>query len=280
MTTDLIARPSGDQQLIALWLHGRPAATQRAYSADTERLLIFIGRPLPRLTLDQLQAFTDSLSDLSPASTYRTLSAVKSLLTFGHRLGYLPANVGAALRLPKRKNTLAQRIMSEEQVQQILAKEPDRRAHLLIRLLYTSGGRISEIVGLRWRDTQPRGDAGQVVLFGKGGKTRVVLLGKATWAELVSTRSILDPNAPIFVGRKGKPLSAVQAWRIVKIAAERAGMGGVSPHWFRHAHASHALDRGAPISLVKETLGHADVSTTGNYLHARPEDSSARYLGV
>ncbi|MBU4356156.1 MAG: tyrosine-type recombinase/integrase, partial [Proteobacteria bacterium] len=64
-------------------------------------------------------------------------------------------------------------------------------------------------------------------------------------------------------------------------AAIRAGIeGAVSPHWLRHAHASHALDRGAPIHLVQATLGHASVATTGKYLHARPDDSSARYLGV
>jgi integrase/recombinase XerD len=69
--------------------------------------------------------------------------------------------------------------------------------------------------------------------------------------------------------------------RIVKAAANRAGIEApVSPHWLRHAHASHALDRSAPIHLVQATLGHASVSTTGKYLHARPEDSSARYLGV
>ncbi len=68
--------------------------------------------------------------------------------------------------------------------------------------------------------------------------------------------------------------------RVVKAAARQAGLGGaVSAHWLRHAHASHALDRGAPVSLVQATLGHASVATTGRYLHARPNDSSARYLG-
>ena len=65
----------------------------------------------------------------------------------------------------------------------------------------------------------------------------------------------------------------------MKRAAARAGIDlPVSPHWFRHAHASHALDRGAPIHLVQATLGHASIATTGRYLHARPRDSSSRYL--
>ena len=68
---------------------------------------------------------------------------------------------------------------------------------------------------------------------------------------------------------------------MVKAADERAGLGSdLSAHWLRHAHASYSLDRGAPIHLVQQTLGHASVATTGRYLHARPADSSARYLGV
>ena len=85
----------------------------------------------------------------------------------------------------------------------------------------------------------------------------------------------------MFRSRKSGPLDPSQVHRIVKAAAERAGLSAeVSAHWLRHAHASHSLDRGAPIHLVQQTLGHASVATTGRYLHARPTDSSARYLGV
>lgn len=89
-------------------------------------------------------------------------------------------------------------------------------------------------------------------------------------------------SAPVFPSRKGKgDLHPSQVHRIVQAAAVRAGVEvPVLPHWLRHAHASHALDRDAPIHLVQATLGHASVATTGKYLHARPEDSSARYLGV
>jgi integrase len=85
--------------------------------------------------------------------------------------------------------------------------------------------------------------------------------------------SLEDPHAPQ-VGVGGEV-------RAVDAAAKRAGLrAGVSPHWLRHAHATHALERGAPIHLVQATLGHASVVTTGRYLHARPSDSSARYLAV
>ena len=124
--------------------------------------------------------------------------------------------------------------------------------------------------------------AGQITVYGKGGKTRVVLLSSETWTELITLKDDGGSDHPVFASRKGKGhLHPSQVKRIVQAAAERAGIEApVSPHWLRHAHASHALDRGAPIHLVQATLGHASVSTTGKYLHARPEDSSARYLGI
>jgi len=149
---------------------------------------------------------------------------------------------------------------------------------------------VSELCSLKWRDTQERGDAGQVTIYGKGDKTRAVLLSPETWRELVSLRNGAGIDDPIFPPRERSPecaegdkvhLSPSQVQRIVTKAARRAGIDKpVSPHWLRHAHASHALDRGCPVHLVQATLGHASVATTGRYLHARPEDSSARYLGV
>ncbi len=100
----------------------------------------------------------------------RTLAAVKSLLAFGQRTGYLALNVGAALKLPPKKDRLAERILSETQVHRILALEPSKRNPVLLRLLYAGGLRVSELAALRWRDLQPRDDAGQVTILGSGNQ--------------------------------------------------------------------------------------------------------------
>ena len=272
---------STDTQLVALWLHGRSVHTQRAYRSDVKRFQAFSGQPLRRVTLGDVQGFADSLLHLSPASQSRILSAIKSLLAFGHRIGYLAYDVGQPLRLPRQKNRLAERILSEADVHRMLALEPSRRDRVLLRLLYAGGLRVSELCALAWRDAQERRDAGQIAVSGKGEKTRGVLLTPATWQELTGLRDGADPNAPIFRSRKGGHLDKSQVLRIVRLAGRRAGIDvAVSPHWLRHAHASHALERGCPIHLVQATLGHASVATTGRYLHARPSDSSARYLAV
>ena len=171
--------------------------------------------------------------------------------------------------------------MGETDVHRMLALEPDARNAAMLRLIYCAGLRISEVCGLAWRDMQAGDDAGQATVYGKGGKTRVVLLPASVWRALVQSRGDAGPDAPVFISQRKGQLDPSAVHRVVKAAAARAGLSAdVSAHWLRHAHASHALDRGAPIHLVQATLGHASVATTGRYLHARPNDSSARYLAV
>lgn len=275
---------SVDAQLIQLWVHGRSRHTRRYYQADAQRFLSFVSKPLVQATLADVQDFADSLetSGLASSSCGRTISSVKSLLAFGNRIGMLPTNAGAPLKAPTTKNTLAERILSEAEVQKLIVLEPNFRNQMMLKLLYAAGLRVSELCNLRWRDLQARSEAeGQINVYGKGGKTRVVLLPTTIWKELVSLRAAAGFNDPVFHSHKGGHLHPSQVMRIVRAAAHRAGIEtNVSPHWLRHAHASHSLDRGAPIHLVQATLGHASVATTGRYLHARPQDSSARYLEI
>jgi len=275
-----------DKVLLTRWLHGRPEHTRRAYHANIARFLGHARKPLAAITLHDVQAYADGLAaeGLAPATRARMLNVVKSLLSFAHETGYLPTNVGRPLRLPAVRSRLAERIPSEEDVLALLTHESDRRNHALIRLLYAGGLRVSETCALCWRDLAQRGAAGQVTVWGKGGYERAVLLTGGTWRELLSLRSPeAGPDDPVFQSRRGGPLSPNQAWRVVKAAAARAGLptaDALSPHWLRHAHASHALDRGAPISLVRECLGHASLATTSRYTHARPGDGSSRYLRI
>jgi integrase/recombinase XerD len=198
-------------------------------------------------------------------------------------LSYLPFDVGRVLRLPAIRNRLAERILPEAELHRILSLESNSRNRAILTLLYASGIRVSELCGLCWRDLAPNGDRGQVSVFGKGGVTRAIQIPASVWKLLNSLRtSKTAGDDAVFGSRKGKNggrLRPVAVLRIVRKAADRAGIElPVSPHWFRHAHASHALDRGAPIHLVQATLGHASITTTGRNLHARPKDSSSRFL--
>jgi len=287
-----VVRPSGlgpaqdsgqDARIVDLWLSLKASLhTRRAYAAELARFLGFVSKPLARVTLSDLQAWREHLGQgsLKPASINRALTAVKSLLAFAQETGYLPFNVGAAVKLHPHRDPLAQRILEESQVARLIDAAPEGRNRVLLKLLYASGVRVSEVCGLKWADTLARQEGGQITVYGKGGKTRTVLLKPKVWQQLLAIRGEAKAVDPVFRSRKGGgALDVSQVRRIVYVAARKAGLEQkVSPHWMRHAHASHALDRRAPIHLVQATLGHASVATTGRYLHARPTESSGLYL--
>ncbi len=274
---------SQDARLVELWLSLKTSPhTRRAYAAEAARFLAFVKRPLSWITLIDLQAWAQQLEQgsLKPASQNRAITALKSLFSFAQETGYLPLNVGAAVKLRPNRDTLAQRILEESQVARLIEAASEGRNRVLLKLLYVSGVRVSEICRLKWCDALARQEGGQLTVFGKGGKTRSVLLKPKVWQQLHALQGEAKAVDAVFRSRRGGgALDVSQVRRIVYAAAKKAGLEQkISPHWMRHAHASHALDRRAPIHLVQATLGHASVSTTGRYLHARPTDSSSFYL--
>jgi site-specific recombinase XerD len=297
--TSVVLPPSdtSDDLMVGRWLgkYRRSVHTRRGYEADTKAFRRFVAKSLHAVTANDIAGFADSLDDLAPATQARRLSAVKSLFAMLRREGYLPFDVAAAIQLPVIKDTLIERIMTEDAVQRLLwaAEAPPRSGRLnsrstrftkrnvaLLRLLYGSGMRISEACGLKWRDLTPRDDgAGQLNVVGKGGKSRPVLLTNSLWDRISVLRGNAGPDDPVFRSREAGALNPSQAHRIMKIAAERAKLPAeASVHWLRHAHASHALDRGCPVHVLQHTLGHASLTTTTRYSHVRPGDSSTRYL--
>lgn len=267
-----------DNALIELWLHGRSLHTVRAYRSDVARFRAFVAKPIVVVTLGELQAFADSLTGCE-ASRARTLGAVRSLLRFAHTTGAAPFNVGAALRIPKGRDGLADRILTERQVKRLRKAPASPRDVALIHLLYEGAFRRGEICGLRWSDAAAADDEGAfLTVLGKRKKTRTVRISKETWAMVAALRGDAPSNAPVFAGRAGA-LDPATVWRIVRSAARRAGIEApVSPHFLRHSHATHALERGAPMGLVRDTLGHDSLATTSRYVHARPKESSGKYL--
>jgi site-specific recombinase XerD len=210
---------------------------------------------------------------------------VKSLLSYAHRLGYAHFNAGAAVRVRSdarnRGATLAKRIISEVDVALLARGARTKRDRVLLEVLYAGGLRVSEVASLAWADVLVR-DKGQVQLSitGKGGIVRQVLLPAPVSKSLLALRGDAGVNDAVFASRKtGAQLGERAMLGLVKRAAARAGLEArVSPHWLRHAHASHAIDRGATLPEVQSTLGHGNIATTSGYPHARPESSSGLKL--
>lgn len=285
-----------DTQLIDLWLRGkRSEHTKRAYKTDLLRFGAFLetlpleadedlpARPegLRGTTAQHVQLFVEHLQaeDAAPASVRRRLSALKSLLSYAQKTGYLQYNVGAVIQAPEAHHRVTDRILSKEQIQAILSNAAGRDRALL-HYMYYSGVRISEAIKLRVRDLyRPDAEHLTVTVVGKGNKQRIVPLPvEKLWPVLGPFVEGLPPGAWVFPGRKGQHLSQGRAYRIVKMAARLARCPDASPHCLRHSHASHAIRNGAPVHVIQQTLGHASVATTSVYLHVEQGESSGMYL--
>jgi integrase/recombinase XerD len=266
---------TSDAHLIELWLAGRPESTQGVYRPVADEFLGFLGKSLQEATVADVVRWSEMLPG-SEATRSRKVSTLKSLLSYAHRTGYTLFNVGLPLRVPRPRNKLHERILEPAGVHAIIREATTGRDQILVRFLYASGARIAEVVQLRFQDI--RGN--RVTLNGKGRKTRTVIVPGPIAEELRSLRGARDLDTSfIFRSFRGRQLDVRNARQIVSDAAGDAGFD-VSPHWFRHAHASHALDNGAPIHLVAAGLGHANIATTSQYLHARPNDGASRFLEI
>ena len=275
-----IRRESNNEKLVRLFLHGRPETTQRAYSRVLDAFFSFVhDTPLDAVTLDDIQSYVDTLAGMKQSSIALHVMAIKSLYSFAKDTGAIQFNIASVVKAPKFKDEIASRILSQEDVIRMIALTTNKRDHAMLRLMYMTGIRVSEVAGLTWKDVNKREEGAQVTVFGKGSKTRYVLISQSMLDEL---KALGEQAGPLFKSRKGATALEERAiTRIVSEAAKRAGIDeAVSAHWLRHANASHALDNGATIAVVQSSLGHDSVATTSRYTHARPDDSTSRYIRI
>jgi integrase/recombinase XerD len=217
---------------------------------------------------------------LAPRSVARMLSSIRSFTAFAASEGSIPADPAAAVRPPKAPMRLPKAISVDQMEALLRAVDGDEPVQLrdraLLELLYATGARISEAVGLSVDDVtqDDESDIAVVRVTGKGDKQRIVPLGSyaraAIDAYLVRARPIFaargNATPALFLGARGARLSRQSAWLVIQAAAERADLAShVSPHTFRHSFATHLLEGGADVRVVQELLGHASVATTQIY---------------
>lgn len=208
---------------------------------------------------------------LAERTVARRLATLRSFQQFLKKRGTTGVEVGPEVKGPRLPKDLP-RTLSVEEIRKVLddaAWETDRdlRDKAVLELLYSTGIRVSELVGLRHRDLQTK--SGLLSVRGKGDKERRVPVGKTALSALKNygeTQSHSAPGDPIFVGRGQNPLSVRTVQRLVKQHLGRvARRSGLSPHLLRHTFATHLLDHGAELRAVQELLGHASLSSTQIY---------------
>ncbi|MEA5360036.1 site-specific tyrosine recombinase XerD [Amycolatopsis sp., V23-08] len=213
---------------------------------------------------------------LAASSAARALVAVRGLHKFAHAEGVTEHNPAREVRPPTPAKRLPKALPVDDVLRLLETPAPDGeralRDRALLELLYSTGARISEAVGLDLDDIDD--DERTVLLDGKGGKQRLVPIGRPAIAALhaytVRARPVLAAHgrgtAAMFLNVRGSRLSRQSAWQVLKDTAERAGIAAVvSPHTLRHSFATHLLEGGADVRVVQELLGHASVTTTQVY---------------
>ena len=265
---------------------GSAANTLRSYAGDLDRYLEHLrGRGLDDLAAvreDDVTSFVAALrsgpTPLAASSAARALAAVRGLHRFAVHDGLVGEDVARAVTPPALPQRLP-KALSIDQVEQLLAGCPGDgpaalRDRALLELLYSTGARISEAVGIDVDDLDPRQRT--VLLRGKGGKQRIVPVGRPALAAVdayaVRARPALATRGrgtpALLLNARGGRLSRQSAWHVLRQAAETAGLSAaVSPHTLRHCFATHLLAGGADVRVVQELLGHASVSTTQIYTH-------------
>jgi len=222
---------------------------------------------------DQVQALLagEHRRGLAPASLRGLASAWRSFFRYLAREGEVAINPATGLRSPRVKRKLPEVLDADEMTALVEVPGDDAEAvrdRALFELLYSSGLRVSELCGVRWRDLDM--SEGLLRVTGKGSKTRIVPVGsKALEAlEALKSKDMPDEGDPLVRGRGGKPLTpnGVRA-RLKKRARQQGVWKRVYPHLLRHSCASHLLESSGDLRAVQELLGHADIGTTQIYTH-------------
>jgi integrase/recombinase XerD len=267
---------------------GSCANTLDSYARDLRRYgahLVSSGvTELAGVSEEQVNSFLAALRDgtgehrpLAPSSAARTLIAARGLHRFAYREGLVPVDVAADVHPPSPPKRLPKALGVDEVLRLLEVFSADGgprclRDRALLELLYSTGARISEAVGLDRDDVDA--PARTVLLRGKGGKQRLVPVGRPALAALDAYLVRGRPGfaargrgtPAVFLNARGARLSRQSAWAVLREAAQRTGIAAaVSPHTLRHSFATHLLEGGADVRVVQELLGHASVTTTQVY---------------
>jgi integrase/recombinase XerD len=261
--------------------------TREAYGRDLRRLVAFATaaaiRSPAELGSRNLRDYIYHIKDLGLASTSirRNISAIRTYFRFLLSEGHLLKDPSERLETPQRWRSLPE-VLTVQEVERLLAAPTlddalAFRDRAMLELGYGCGLRVSEWITLQQRDVML--EEGLVRVFGKGSKERLVPIGRRAIAAVAIYRRELRPRLEkgegkgvLLLNSRGKPMSRMAAWQILRKYVERAGIERhVSPHTLRHSFATHLLEGGADLRAVQEMLGHADISTTQLYTHVDRE---------
>jgi integrase/recombinase XerD len=275
-----ITQAQTDLEIISLWLHGKAKSTTFNYIQAVQQFLSFTGKPLADIYYEDLVNYQKMLvmKGYKPSTQRTKVTAIKSLYSFCTKLGYLPINIAA--QIPNIKVNDSPRLKAiNKDVISLLVKEADsKRDKMIVKTLYLLGLRVSELINLRWSDFHILNGLVELEVIGKGNKPRTVLVPNDLYQDLLSIKSHYEY---IFISWQHETkLHRSTVNKLLRVLCDKLGIKSINPHAFRHSHATHALASGCDLSLLQQSLGHADIATTQKYLSIRQGEGSSTYLDI
>ena len=269
-----------EDKVINMWLLTMHSQNTRdAYLRDIFYFLFFCAKKIDEIKIEDIQNYMLNISNLKNTSQRRKLACIKSLFSFCLELGLLKHNPTKVIKLKKCTDCISDKLLTERQIKKIIESEYNLRNKLLLKMLYITGARVSEICNIKWNNFRVDDEYIYLSIIGKGEKHNTIIIPNHIWLELQVLKT--SDNEFVFTNKKSHAISRTQIFRIVQNAAKRAGIDKpVSPHCFRHSMATTALRRGASLKLIQQQLNHSSIATTGLYLHTSPTESASKYLKI
>lgn len=263
----IVARSTNDAGILAMWIaQSNSENTRQQYARVAAAFLSYVGKPLQAIALSDLQSWQSSLSG-KPNTNKLSVNAVKSLFSFAQKTGYIALNPAVMLKAEKSVETKHTKTLTEEQVIRLASGNLGKRDEAIVRVLYSSAMRVSELCALQWKDVIEQGSRAILVIRGKGGKTRESGISASAYSAMKALRNGASDESFVFLSNRKQQMDRTTVNHLFTKLSAIVGKD-ISPHWLRHSHVTHALQRGANPTDVMNQAGHSSLAVTTTYAHS------------
>ncbi len=264
----LVERNTNDAGILAMWIaQSNSENTRQQYARVAAAFLSYVGKPLQAIALGDLQSWQASLTG-KPNTNKLHVNGIKSLFSFMHKVGYIGLNPAIMLKAEKSVETKHTKTLSEEQVIRLVTSANlGKRDEAIVRVLYSSAMRVSELCNLQWKDVVETGNRAILVIRGKGGKTRESGISASAYAAMKELRNGASDESFVFLSNRRQQMDRTTVNHLFVKLSAIVGKD-ISPHWLRHSHITHSLQRGANPTDVMNQAGHSSLAVTTTYAHS------------
>ena len=279
----LLTKATTDNEIILSWLQDKPSKlTQKQYSINVRQFINYVGCSLCDVKYEDMHGYIRMLEmkGYKPSTIKTKLTSIKSLFSFSCQLSYLSHNVGTLVKFKASDSKLSDKLINHDDIKLMCQNTYYQRDKLIIKVLYSLGLRISETVNIKWTDFYNDGNFINLTVTGKGNKQRTLLITNHLYSELLKLKK--EGIEYVFTAYdRPTPLTRQSVNIFLAKLQKKLGLQTrITPHKFRHSHATTSIKNGCDLSLLQQSLGHSSIRTTEKYLNYRKNEGSTQFIDI